>query len=588
MAQPDLISQKLLGTDPRIGFGEAGVSSNQVPPLDMRGFQYQAEINDQKAKAQAAKQKADQERIDKFDWVDVDGKHTPQYEKAKGQFNAVAAHMLNTGNVDIEKLSQMNAEINAFAETGDNEHKAYLNDLDKTIPDYSSAFGKNEYNQGEATKLGNVSYNATPIGAYTGTTQRVNKYGQVETVSVYDPKANPDLYNIEAAADNFTNNYKQLGLNQFSNRTDLESGSMTTVVENIKNGIYMKEGKDGKWTPGVSDDVLNNYVQYGAVHDYYANKTLPQIYDAHANYIKANPELYPQYAGLEKDQIYQDIRENGDPLTKGNLRQDDLIKELARKDLESRNKQSIEKTYEVSEDEERVEGGIGQNDSIGTAVQHNENKNFVVRGMTFTNPTGSVPGSGAAKDANTKRPIVAQGWVPSTVYLQQSKLKPIVITPQSVTNVETNGLFADLLNDKQLTSRFASGLQFKPADVSLLPVDANGKVIIGSEAQVRKTSGVQYVPYVTGTVTVDMSDIDKNSPEYKNAVQAKEDAGDDVKEISKNVYQYTVRVPYTQVNKQMEANYGITQQQIDTRLYNPALNLKNLNTTTPAIVPATW
>jgi len=577
MAQTDLISQKLLGVDPRVGYGEAGVSSNQVPPLDMRGFELQAQINDQKAKAEAARQKALQDQINKFNFVNAEGKHTPQYEKYKGRFNQEAAAMLDSGQVDVQRLAALNADINSFAETGNNEHTSYLNDIDKTIPDYASAFGKNEYNQGEATTLSNVNYNSTPIGTYSGTITRTNKYGQQEQVSVYDPKANPDLYNIEAAADNFTNNYKQLGLNEFANKTDIENGPYTTVVQNIKNGIYMKRNNDGTYSPGVSDDVLNNYLDYGAVKDYYANKTLPEIYNADVAYIKAHPELYPQYAGLEGDQIYQQIRQNGDPVRK-NLKQDDLVRDIARQDLESRNKQSVQKTYEYSQDEEAVQGGIGSNDSIGTATELNQNKNFYI--TNFNNPVGE----------GSSRAAIKTGWVPSTVYLEQSKLKPIVITPNNITNVEVNAPFADVLNDKKLASKYVSGVQFKPTGVSLLPTNSSGKVLVENESQIRKTSGVQYVPYVNGTVTVDMSDYDKNSPEYQKVLADAQASGDEVKEVGKNIYQYTVRVPYSQVNKQMEANYGITQQQIDSKLYNPALNLKNVatSTSTPAIVPAQW
>lgn len=561
MAEVDLISQKLMGTDPRVGYGEAGVSSNQVPPLDMRGFELQAQVNAQKAKAEADKQKALQDQINKLDFVNAEGKHTPQYEELKGAYNSQAASMLESGQLDAQRLIKMNADINAFAETGNNEHTAYINDIDKTIPDYNSSYGKNEYNQGEATKVSNVTYNGTPIGGYTGTITRTNKYGQQEQVSIYDPKANPDLYNIEAAADNFTTAYKQLGLNEFATRTDIENGSRTVAIENINKGIYMMVGKDGKAVPGISDNVLDNYLSYGAVNDYYANKILPQYYATDAAAIKAYPELYPQYAGLNEDQIIQSLRQNGDPLRKG-LNQDALVKDTARKDLESRNKQSIETSTTVDEDEERVPGGIGVNDSVGTAVELNGQRNFNVS-------TPTSPGS---------KPVVKAGWIPSTVYLEQAKLKPINISTQNIADVETNGAFADVLNDKLLSDKYVSGVPFKPTGVSLMPVRPDGTIIVNSEENIRKAKDVQYVPYVNGTVTIDMSDVDKNTEEERAKMQAKINAGEDVKEVGKNIYQYTVLIPYSEANKQMEANYGITQDQINGKLYNPALNLKNLKT----------
>lgn len=563
MAQPDLIAQKLLATDPRIGFGDSGVAGSEVPPLDMRGFQIQADIAAQKAKAIADKRKADEERINKFNWVDVNGKHTPAYEKAKGQFNAVAAHMLDSGQVDIPRLSQMNAEINSFAEVGDNEHKTYLNDIDKTIPDYASSYENNEYNQGEATKLGNVSYNATPIGAYHSTMQRVNKYGQTEDVSIYDPKANPDLYNIEAAADNFTNNYKSLGLNQFQNLSEQEKGALTTVIKNVQNGIYMKKGADGKWVPGVSDEVLSNYIDHGAVKDYYAHKTLPAYYQADAALIKSDPSRFPQYIGLTEEQIRQSLKEQGDPI-RNNLRQDDLVKDIARKDLESRNKQSVEKEYRATYDEDSAINGIGNNDAIGTAVEFNGQRNFNVAAPTS-------PGS---------KPIIRNGWVPSTLHLEQSKLKPINVSAQNIADVETNGAFADVLNDKLLSDKYVSGVPFKPTGVSLLPVGSDGKIKVLSEEKIRKEPGIKYVPYVNGTVTIDMNDVDKNSEEYKKKIADAQASGEDIKEVGKNIYQYTVLIPYNEASKQMEANYGITQEQVDSKLYNPSLNLQNLKSNT--------
>lgn len=577
MFGPDLISQKLLGTDPRIGFGEAGVTQNEVRPLDFRAQELQLAAREEAAKREAAKQKMLADQINKFNWVNVDGKHTPQYERAKGDFNAVANHMLQSGNVDLQHLSRMNSEINAFAEAGDNEHKTYLQDIDKTIPDYASQFGKNEYNQGEATKVGNVTYNSTPIGSYTGTLTRTNKYGQQDQTSIYDPKANPDLYNINAAADNFTNNYKQLGLNEFANKSDIENGATTTAIENIKKGIYMKKNKDGTYSPGVSDDVLDNYLNYGAVHDYYANKTLPQLYNADAAYIKANPDVYPQFVGMDENQIHQAIREKGDPL-RNNLNQDDLVRDIAKKDLESRNKQSIEKKYQVSEDESKVEGGIGVNDSIGTAVQLNGQQNFNVA-------TPTTPGS---------KPTIKAGWIPSSLYLEQAKLKPFNLTAQTISDVETNGPFADVLNDKALSDKYVSGVPFKPTGIQLLPVqNKNGQDVIyaQSEDKVRSTKGVQYKPYVTGTVTLDMTDIDKQSPEFQQKLKEAEANGETVKQIGKNLYQYTVLIPYDQASSQMQANYGITPDQVNTKLYDPNLNLKNIqnkNTTPPTVIPQVW
>ena len=588
MAQPDLISQKLMATDPRIGYGEAGVSNFQVPGFDTRGLEFAYQKKAKEAELQNEKEKQMNERLKLYDFKPADHKGQAEIQSAIGNFRASVVQGFYNGTLDPVAVEQSWNNIKQADAVLQEEKRRYDNDLNETIPGYSAAFGQ-AYDKGKATAYANAIYNGTGVDGYNTIIKTTNQYGSEVEQNTLDPSVNADLWVISAARDEFAKNWHARQVGEIKNSSSVEDGSVTIAIENSTKGLFMMKDKSGRWVPGVSDETVSAFLQgdNGANQNWYRTKgqytinqstgqslALPDIYDAHASQIIAdkNNPLYERYKNMDKDQVVASLKNEGDPFL-NNKREQDLIREMAKGDLEKINQVATSRDYTESYDEQSFKGGWGINKDMRVGISSGNYNQGGISGTTFEGGTG---------------------YTPTVISFDQTQVKPFNLAAPKVWSMSDGQPIKDinLSNGKKITTeQMVSYTKFTPTQVLFRPVYNNGKRQVMSENDVKRdyTAGKTTMqPYLYGTISVNPYDVVPRSPNQTDEDYEKEvnqyklqlqEQGFTGKEVDR--YEMSVFVPYdNNVASQFQANSGISSREIY-GAHNQNMNTWLSNQSTP-------
>jgi hypothetical protein len=357
MASPDLYAQKILGTDPRVGFGESFV----LPPIT-RGFDdtlYQhigaVDSREQQARQQQMKMAYDNAKLAN---VDSPGKGSYDIQRVRSQYIGQMQEMINTGNFAPTTALSMESALNELKALDKREHDVFLAN-DKLVDEFQQKYG-DRYLGGQAKEINRNIYFGTPNDQsyYRNATQ---------VASTLDPSQNVNLYDAQRSRQVFVDNYSK-GLQQsISSGSTIEDEFSKKHTENSFAGTFLTKDSKGNWIPGVDDRHVKEYFTFddGITKKWYDNQTANAfLKDAETlyNQVQQDPTnpANSKFANMTQQEVYTKILESN-PLKNGQSFGEYSFNN-AKRDLEAYNKIKTDTNYSRENKEQQIYSNGGNKD----------------------------------------------------------------------------------------------------------------------------------------------------------------------------------------------------------------------------------
>jgi hypothetical protein len=295
MAQPDLVAQKILGTDPRVGFGESVVLPYQKDPLDTRGFEAMERAKTRQQMAEDDLKKSNEafynERIGKLnEYNHLFNTHMDQQRK---NLIDVATKTVASGKrlQSDGDFNQAFSKFQASAQSSKQLQKEY-EDIEKlTAADVGKYVDLRELKGASAKKLGEVALKVN------------NGDESAWRESIKPDLTSPEFFKIDEFLYDKTKDIK--ASSQVSD--SVIGGSLGQYVERTEKGYkFSTRDENGDIIPGVDKSVVDYFLNlptddsdtlmFRSVIGNLADKT---IENKALQIMKSDPA----YRGMSKDEV---------------------------------------------------------------------------------------------------------------------------------------------------------------------------------------------------------------------------------------------------------------------------------------------
>lgn len=495
MAQPDLIAQKILGTDPQVGFGESAVSPYRQRHLDTRGFEAM-----ERARGRKEAQEAELQKTNAHFFNERIGKLAESDRMFDGLINQKTKDVVDTGTNVIRKrggnltgdtdFNQKFAERQALAQ-GTMQMKKQYEDIQKA--DYGDYVSKEDV-VGAATR----NYQKAALDANNGDTSAVSR----------NIKPNENSFEFFKADKFIYDKVKDIKMSEQS--TDKKGyGALGEYITTTSNGYkFATKDAKGNLIPGIDKSIVNHFLN-NPTNDPDTLRFRASMENA-ANLAIENKALNI----LKNDPRYKDIREDEVPEQLNKLKEQiaygqgqeffegvDAIKERILKNKltpfqESKESKDIKSGFKYNTD--------GDGEDVNIETSYNQTRNFNLDGKSKIDPSKNIEGA----------------WVPEVKSLYDKKDKKVRFESPIFIDANTNKIIKNVGN-KELNG---IELQLRAYDPE------TGRLIIGDQKDVATNPKYSYEWYVSGSYNEGTTD----KPRVKQ-----------------------VLMPYKDVKPQMKSAYGI-------------------------------
>jgi hypothetical protein len=469
MAQPDLIAQKLLGTDPQVGFGDSAVTPYRKHELDTSAF-------DALERAKTRREKAAEDRKkDNEDFLNQGIKNLSVYDRAfQEHMDRQRSEVLNNAYESVKSGRHLKTDpnfINAF--TKYQQDAAATNQIAKER-DKIMGLG-----QGDLGKYVNVSsYKGAALKNYDEVAHEVNSGNSQALQSNIAPNPNdPEHFKFDEFIHDKTKDIKGA---KTANDT-LTNGALGQLIKHTERGYkFYTHDANGNIVPGIDKSVVDYFLngdtqdqdmlQFRTVMDNLADKYI----ENKALQLKNND---PAYADMGIEKIKEKIAY--DPNNKNYVNKDGLKEKIL--------KDKLEPYQEVTE-----KNGIRSGHSYPRNGRSGDNEDVkVIRTFDQSRTTMADTGNGDK---------IVSGWVPEELRFEGKKMdKPLLVNSTKIYNEETNQPIAD-------KDRIGDN-SFKPTRLMLLPYNIKtNKYIHNEKDAVLKSKNIQYKWVAAGTMPGKFSD----------------------------------------------------------------------------------
>lgn len=414
MAAPDLVSQKIMGTNPDQGFGDSVVLPYMQRGFDDRIYQHVAAIGARQAQERDAKAKRDLELASKLGKVSDETKGNPDLQAKQAQFKQYVGQEIDNGRpISLQQLAEMQGELDMDSARNKVEKQQYDTHISDTIPSYSKTYG-DAYNKGLANMDATNGYWKTPVGGFHAEA---------------DPTVATHLYDLSIAAQDFAKNYANIAASKQSNESSTEDPEKASSYSNSTGAVFMIADPNNKsrQIPGVGQAHVNEFLneKNGVAAKKIDKEIILPQYQTDAATIKEKAKTDPnfaKYALMTPEQITQDLLENGNTLRKSAtgipLNQAGFRNQVAKQQLEAYNKKSVSTVISNEDKAPGYDSQYGSNAANkflatpGTFAQESPGAKYTVgpdgKQVIKTNSQTlrfNVPGIATTKDGATLKPI---------------------------------------------------------------------------------------------------------------------------------------------------------------------------------------
>jgi hypothetical protein len=369
MAQTDLVAQKLLGTDPQVGFGEASVLPYRQRQLDNSGFEALERTQTRRQAAEAEKAKSNEE------YIASTIKNLPVYRK-------------ELDSVFGTRRDSLLSNLYKRKEQGTLDRPDVKQDILRYYQDVANA--NQLFDQYE--KLQNK-----PLSKYTNKETYLRKASDNLNDTINDFKKTGDFSIISNAKiepdaldpEHFL--FDAYYYDKYHNRPDTSTAedriSYTPegqrIIGNKVTAKFTTKDKDGRVIPGIDRSIINDelYSETTDPHTLEARKAIYSLVDKKimlkAQQLRASD---PRYQNMDLTSIIQSISTNP---------RDDNFREFNRNKIaEDLVKSKIEVHQAVSTDKNI--GQLQKTDENNNNSEYGSNENFYVAPTVISRNTGEV------------------------------------------------------------------------------------------------------------------------------------------------------------------------------------------------------
>jgi hypothetical protein len=244
MAQPDLVAQKILNTDPNVGFGEAAVLPYRQHSLDTRGLEALERANTRKAAAEEARKKNNE------DYYNTTIKNLPEYQREfeqglKGWRDEIvnkSSQIVREGR-NPSQTPEFTREVLAYTQAA-KATKQINDDLEKVRNMPVSKYTNKE------------SLNGAALKKYTELKDRVNSGDRTAfSESVIPDPSDPEHFLF----DEFLNDrYGKMENVETSNDYISTNSRGERIIGKKVKAKFVTKDKNNRVVPGIDDSVIEN------------------------------------------------------------------------------------------------------------------------------------------------------------------------------------------------------------------------------------------------------------------------------------------------------------------------------------------
>lgn len=410
MANPDLVAEKFLHSNPDQGFGEAYVLPYIQRGFDDTFYKHLGAANERAAQERATAQKRADDYYAKFKTSSNESRGNTQHQFDQADLQAELGRYVDAGQVPRQdylanRVGQLEAN-NAQDKLILQQHKA---NVDEVIPKYKQTYG-DAYNNGLAVNQANAHY-------YGG--ERFDPYNHEA-----DPLKNTSLYDLETGARQFAGKFDSIGNSKTTNGTSYEDPEHSSTLKTSTGAVFMtKDPKTGQMIPNVGDQHVKAFLDIdNGINKVKIEKefTDPAFYkDAEELQKLGKTEIaYAKYGTMTIPEILNDIK-GGNPLKNG----DNYARytyNVAKNRLE---------TYNNIEKERQITNEVKSNIDSSTGGDTDTNVVAIPTNYTHEIPTGNSTYTSKIVDgkqvtvANTHHLI--KGTIPGvSFYVKPSATQP--------------------------------------------------------------------------------------------------------------------------------------------------------------------
>lgn len=465
MAQPDLVAQKIIATDPQVGFGSSAVLPYRKRELDTRGLDAMERARTRK---EAAAQEAKKDNEDFY--RQSIGKLSDYNREFDVHMKQEAQNLLRHGHDivknrggDLRTDPDWNYKFVRFQQKA-----AATKQLAKSMDDID------KLGQGDVGKYVNLpSYKGEALKRYKNIAREVNAGND----QVLQENITPNLNDLEFFKTNdfIQDQIRDIKGGKISNEQIINSGLGQYIKKTEKGYKFSTYDDKGNLIPGINQEVqdyfLNsetndpNMLQYRAAIDDMVDKQI-------RNKALMLKKYDPEYQNMGEEAIRNLI---ANPSNRHYVDKETLKENILKSQLEP---------FQETKVGQGIKSGFKYNVKSGSGSGGEEFK--IVR--TYDQERNT---SAASSDGTNK---VSSGWVPEELRFEGKKMdKPLLVNSTKIYNEDTN----TPLSEKESIG----DNEFKPTRLMLLPYDPKtGKYLHGKKETVTKNRNVEYKWVAAGTI----------------------------------------------------------------------------------------
>jgi hypothetical protein len=462
MAQPDLVAQKIMNTDPQVGFGSSAVLPYRKRELDTRGLEAMERA---KTRREAAEQEAKKDNEDFY--RQSIGKLNDYNREFDAHMRQEASDLVSHGSNVIRNGGNLKSDPDFNHKFARFQQKAAATkQMAKSMEDID------KLGQASVGKYINLpSYKGEALKRYKNAAREVNSGND----QALQENITPNLNDLEFFKTNdfIQDQIRDIKGGKISNEQIVNSALGQYIKKTEKGYKFSTYDDKGNLVPGINQEVQNYFLnsdtndpdmlQYRAAIDDMVDKQL-------RNKALMLKKYDPEYQNIGEDKI-RDMISN--PNNKHYVDKETLKEGILKAQLEP---------FQETKVGQGIKSGFKYNTKSGSG----DDEFKIVRTYDQERNTSAATAGGANK--------VSSGWVPEELRFEGKKMdKPLLINSTKIYNEETN----TPLSEKESIG----DNEFKPTRLMLLPYDTKtGKYLHGKKESVSNNKNARYRWVAAGTI----------------------------------------------------------------------------------------
>jgi hypothetical protein len=461
MAQPDLLAEKILHTDPQVGFGESAVLPYREHPLDTRGYEALERGQERMAMREEARKKNNE------DYFHATIKDLPQYRREvdqtmQGMRNDIVNRMVENNKRGVSHttdsdLQRMIGEYKQAAKDSEQLHKDYETESNKPAGNYINLKSRN----GELMNQLTEAYDKFNQGDRSALGRKIS--------------ANPNLH---FNSDEFLNDrYGKIPVSVQS-KDQIKNGALGQEIHGDKvSARFWTKDKNGNLIPGIDqshvEELLNTPTQDPDTLQFREQVKFNAQEAIRNKALQLKNSGDPNYKDLGVEQIASRISSNPMDPHYDEFNKTKLVDNIARQQLEK---------FQIKSREKDIKSGHAYKTGSG-----DDNDKLILGENTDVYRNQNIDTSGGSGKSTETR----SGWIPREINLNSNKFKNIPLNPNKTINTE---------NAKDINAKHAGVLDYTFTNAYLKPVDAKTGGIIhdSKEAVLKHKNTIVYKWFIEG------------------------------------------------------------------------------------------